>query len=131
MPELEMISSHSPDHHQQVVKAGTREDLDMPYELRILTAAAGTELSSLIGEARAAIAAGGFWERFVEVRMAAGPTVRVTSDEGTGFEVTVSWGSQHAQLKVRTLAAGIECADRLAYLFYEMRNTKLVRDLKR
>jgi spore coat protein U-like protein len=100
----------------------------MPYEFRILAADDDAELARLIADARTAITVGGSWERFVEVRMAAGPTVRVTCGGGTSFEVSVSWGSQHAQLRARMLDAAIECADRLAYLFYEMRGAGLVRD---
>jgi len=35
-------------------------------------------------------AASGAWERFVEVRMSAGPTVRITTDHDAGYEVLVN-----------------------------------------
>jgi hypothetical protein len=49
----------------------------MAYQLKILDAIADTEPTSLLAAIGAAIAASGSWERFVEVRMSAGPTVRM------------------------------------------------------
>jgi hypothetical protein len=62
-----------------------------------------------------------------EVRMSAGPTVRITPD-GTGYLASVSWGSQLGQLNAGTVQSVIECADRLAYLFYQMRDAEMIYD---
>jgi len=98
----------------------------MAYQLQILVAVADTEPASLIPEVGAAITADGSWERSVEVRMSAGPTVRITPHGQASYQVSVSWGSQEAHLKARTLQSAIECADRLAYAFYEMRDAEMI-----
>jgi hypothetical protein len=100
----------------------------MAYKLRILEGIADAERAALIAQADAGITADGSWERFFEVRMSAGPTVRLTADGSVGYTASVSWGSQHANLNTRTLQSAIECADRLAYAFHEMRAAKMVRD---
>ncbi len=46
----------------------------------------------------------------------------------TSFEVSVTWGSKDGNLRACTLQAGIECADRLAYAFYQMRDAKIAQD---
>jgi len=89
----------------------------MAYQLRILDAIEDTEPASLAAAVGAATAVSGAWERFVEVRMSAGPTVRITTGHDGGYEVMVNWGSQHGNLTARALEAAIECADRLAYSF--------------
>jgi hypothetical protein len=100
----------------------------MVYHLRILDAIAGTAPASLAVAVDAAAAASGTWECFVEVRMSAGPTVRITADRDGGYEVLVKWGSQHGNLMARALEPAVESADRLAYAFYQMREAKLVQD---
>jgi hypothetical protein len=105
-----------------------RENAGMAYELEILDGIAGAEPSSIIAAIDAAIAASGSWERFVEVRMSAGPTVCITADGQDGYEVSVTWGCQHGNLMARDLQSAIECADRLAYAFYQMRDAKMIQD---
>ena len=100
----------------------------MAYQLEILDANARTEPASLVVAIGAAIAASGSWERLVEVRVSAGPAVRIRADGRGGYEVAVSWGSQHGNLVACALASAIECADRLAYAFYQMRDAKLIQD---
>jgi hypothetical protein len=99
----------------------------MAYHLQVLDMIADTA-PSLIPEVGAAITADGFWERFVEVRMGAGPRVCITADGQDGYKVSVAWGSQNGNLKARALEPAIECADRLAYAFYQMRAGGVVRD---
>jgi hypothetical protein len=91
-----------------------RENAGVAYQLKILDAIAGTEPDGLIPAIRAAIVANGCWEHFVEVRMSAGPTVQITAADQDGYEVSVTWGSQHGNLTARALQPAIECADRLA-----------------
>jgi hypothetical protein len=105
-----------------------RENAGMAYKLEILNMIAGTEPASLVDEIGAAIAVGGSLERFVEVRMSAGPTVRINPAGQGGYEVVVTWGSQHGALTARSLETAIECADRLDYAFYLMRDANLVED---
>jgi hypothetical protein len=100
----------------------------MAYQLRILDEVADREPASLAAAVGAATAVSGAWERFVEVRMGAGPTVRITTDHDGGYEVLINWGSQHGNLTARGLQPAIECADRLAYAFYQMREGKLIQD---
>ncbi len=100
----------------------------MAYQLEILDMIAGSELASLVAAAGAAIAASGSWERIVEVRMSAGPSVRINPAGQGGYEVAVTWGSQHGTLTAGALDTAIECADRLACAFYQMRHAKLVQD---
>jgi hypothetical protein len=60
--------------------------------------------------------------------MGAGPTVRISAGGQGGYEVLVAWGSQHGSLTARALDAAIECADRLAHAFYQMRDAKMILD---
>ncbi|MGB6455887.1 MAG: hypothetical protein WBH47_15540 [Streptosporangiaceae bacterium] len=99
----------------------------MAYQLEILDMIAGTE-PALVAAVGAAIAASGSWERFVEVRMSAGPTVRINPAGQGRYEVAVTWGSQRGTLTARALENAIECADRLAYAFYQMRDANMVQD---
>jgi hypothetical protein len=108
--------------------AAQGENAGMAYRLQILSMVADTAPVSLIPEIGAAITADGFWERFVEVRMGAGPTVRITADGQDGYKVSVSWGSQAGNLSARALESAIECTDRLAYVFYQMRAAGMARD---
>jgi hypothetical protein len=98
------------------------------YQLQILDAIAGTEPASLIAVVGAAITADGSWERFVEIRMSAGPTVCITADAQDDYRVSVTWGTQDCSVIARTLPSAIECADQLAYAFYQMRDAKLIQD---
>jgi hypothetical protein len=58
--------------------------------------------------------------------MSAGPTVRITHRGNAGYVTSVIWGSQSAYLSARTLPSAIECADRIAYVFYEMRHAEMI-----
>ena len=100
----------------------------MAYQLEVLDMIAGTEPASVLDEIGAAIAVSGSWERFVEVRMSAGPRVRINAGGQGGYEVPVTWGSQLGNLTARTLESAIECADRLAHAFYQMRDAKVIQD---
>jgi hypothetical protein len=100
----------------------------MAHQLEILDMIAGTEPASLVAVIGAAIAADGSWERAVEVRMNAGPTVGISAGGQGGYEVAVTWGSQHGSLIARALDSAIECADRLAYAFYQMRDANMIQD---
>jgi hypothetical protein len=76
-----------------------------------------------------ALTSHGVWERFVEVRMGAGPTVRIERIVGTAdvFEVEVSWGlAQVARSRVHGQEAALESADRLAHALYEIRASSRV-----
>lgn len=66
----------------------------------------------------------GRWEEFIELRMAAGPTVSLTApnSESESFAVDVTWGSQRATADVIGLVGALEVADRLAYEFYKIRS---------
>ena len=99
----------------------------MAYQLRILAGFSDTEPAALIGEVGAAITTSGSWERYFEVRMGAGPTVHVAHEDKMNYFVAVSWGSQSADLEVRTLLSAIECADRIAYVCYEVRDAEMIR----
>jgi hypothetical protein len=89
----------------------------MHYDLRLLRAS-----DALLKEVEEAISRDGFWEQFVELRMAAGPTLRIgalsTSD---AFRVDVGWGIQSATTVVRSVPEAIEVADRLGWTLYEIR----------
>lgn len=102
------------------------ENAGVAYQLRILDVIADAEPAGLIPEVSSAISSDGSWERFVEVRMSAGPTVRITADGPASYHVSVSWGVQDGHLKTRTLQSAIECADRLACAFYEMRDARMI-----
>jgi hypothetical protein len=104
------------------------ENAGMAYQLQILGVIADAAPASLMPEVGTAITADGFWERFAEVRMGAGPRVCITADGHDGYQVLVSWGSQNGNLKAGTLRSAIECADRLAYAFYQMRAAGMVQD---
>lgn len=100
----------------------------MAYKLEVLDMIAGTEPASLVAAVGAEISTSGAWERLVEMRMSAGPTVRIWPAGQGGYKVAVTWGSQHGTLIARALDTAIECADRLAYAFYQMRDAKLILD---
>jgi hypothetical protein len=100
----------------------------MAYQLRVLDAIASTAPASLIPAIGTAIAADGCWEHFVEVRMSAGPAVCITAGGQAGYKVAVTWGSQCGKLEVGSLESAIECADRLAHAFYQMRDAGMVQD---
>jgi len=102
------------------------QNASMAYQLRILAGFAETNPAALIGEVEAAITTDGSWERYFEVRMGAGPTVHIAHEDKVDYVVAVSWGSQSAHLKVRTLLSAIECADRIAHVFYEMRDAEMI-----
>jgi hypothetical protein len=58
--------------------------------------------------------------------VSAGAIVRITNDHDGDYEVLVNWGSQHENLTARALEPAIECADRLAYAFCQMREAKII-----
>jgi hypothetical protein len=96
---------------------GADNDLLIPYTLRLL---AGDD--DLVNEVNGAILRDGFWEQFVELRMAAGPTLRIEGGSSNDtFRVEVQWGAQHAVTEVRGVNGAIEVADRLGWTFYEIR----------
>jgi len=96
----------------------------MTRDLLVLQATQGEgKREELVREAAKAIKIAGFWEIFVELRMAAGPTIRITplTDGEDPYQVVVTWGSQRAESTVSTLEHAIEVADRLGNVFYEIR----------
>ena len=69
-------------------------------------------------------AAEGHWTRFFEVRIAAGPTVKIERCPGSveGYRVAINWGTQEATTEADSLPLSIQTADRLAKVFYDARN---------
>jgi hypothetical protein len=98
------------------------------YQLRILAQSADVGLDDLVEDAESVISADGVWREFFEVRMSAGPAVRVERQGKEAFAVSVSWGTQNGHVQVADLRSAIECADRMAYAFYEMRRSGLISD---
>jgi len=82
----------------------------------------------MVAEIVAALADGRSWERFVELRMGAGPTVRIGSDGSVGLRVSVTWGSQRAEVVVQDATSAVEAADRLALVLYQVRRDLPVAD---
>ena len=91
----------------------------MDYEFNLLA----PDHNHLAEEVEEAVDRDGRWEKFIEVRMGAGPIVGIEADPGTGtgYRVSVRWGSQVGSTEVLDLAGALEAGDRLAYVFYEMR----------
>ena len=99
----------------------TGQYLAVAYHLKILLRA-GQEDGVVRADIRSAIDRDGEWTRFIEVRMAAGPTVTVRPMPGSeGDEAIVRWGSQTAHASTAALDDAIEVADRLANALYEIR----------
>jgi hypothetical protein len=96
----------------------------MTYDLPVLNAGMHKTAEDLTPEVTAAITANGNWTQFFEVRMAAGPTVTIEpdSDSSEGYRVTVGWGTQQATTQAESLPMSIQAADRLAKVFYDVRN---------
>jgi len=96
----------------------------MTYNLVVLNSGVERSATDLEPEVARAITAEGHWTQFFEVRMAAGPTAEIhpLPEATDGYLVTVDWGAQHAMTHAPTLEIGIEAADRLAHVFYDMRN---------
>jgi hypothetical protein len=94
------------------------------YSLFVLNSGVEMSATDLEPEVARVIAAEGHWTQFIEVRMAAGPTVEIRPlpEADDGYMITVEWGDQHAMTHAPTLEVGIEAADRLARVFYDMRN---------
>lgn len=90
------------------------------YEFRVLPEFDEQQIAAIAS----AVGAAGRWEFFVELRMAAGPTVSVEpSPESHGGHVTtVTWGSQRACAVLDSIEGALAAADRLAFAFYEMRD---------
>jgi hypothetical protein len=65
----------------------------------------------------------GYWLYDLELRMGAGPTLEVKPDsERTGYQVTVTWGSQRGEVLARTLERAVELAYRMSHDFLEARS---------
>jgi hypothetical protein len=82
-------------------------------------------------EVEAAIAANGSWEQFLDVRMGAGPTVRIDRLDAASatYDVMVTWGeAQAARSRVHGQDEAVRAADRLALALYDIRNTSRVAD---
>lgn len=87
------------------------ENAGVAYQLRILDVIADAEPAGLIPEVSSAISSDGSWERFVEVRMSAGPTVRITSRRPSqlprlGQLGCPGWASQDPHASVRDRVCG-------------------------
>jgi hypothetical protein len=55
--------------------------------------------------------------------MGAGPTADIgASAAGEGYQVSVEWGDQKAKTHARMIRGAREAADRLAHVFYDVRN---------
>jgi len=96
----------------------------MAYELMVLNSGLHKSVDELAPEVTAAIAAEGHWTRFFEVRIAAGPTVKIERCPGSveGYRVAINWGTQEATTEADSLPLSIQTADRLAKVFYDARN---------
>ncbi len=96
----------------------------MAYDLEVLNSGTHKTADDLTPKVSAAITANGHWTEFFEVRMAAGPTVTIEggSDSSEGYRVTVEWGTQQATTQAQSLPMSIQAADRLAKVFYDVRN---------
>jgi hypothetical protein len=96
----------------------------MAYELEVLNGQTRKTAEELVPEVTAAISANGHWTEFFEVRMAAGPTVTIegSSPSSDGYRVTVGWNPQQATTEADSLLLAIQAADRLAKVFYDLRN---------
>jgi hypothetical protein len=94
------------------------------YKPVILSDGLDRSVAELVPEVGAAIGADGQWTRFFELRMGAGPTVLIKrlDAETDGFQVTVEWGTQKSETHSRGLEMAIEAADRMALVFYDVRN---------
>jgi hypothetical protein len=99
------------------------------FQLLTMTEAGAPALRAEVAEA---LAADGAWEQFVEVRMGAGPTVRIEREASMPdvFDVEVTWGqAQVARSRVHGEDAALESADRLAHALYEVRSASRIADL--
>jgi hypothetical protein len=73
----------------------------------------------------------GDWERFVEVRMGAGPTVRIDRLDSAldTYSVSVTWGeAPAASSRVHGQEASLQAADRLARALYDIRSSSRIAD---
>jgi hypothetical protein len=107
--------------------AAVRHARPVTYTFQVLP----MDAARLRAEVADAIEAERSWQRFVEVRMGAGPTVRLDRLDAAQdtYEVTVTWGHiQEAHARVRGQEAALEAADRLAFAFYGIRDGSRVAD---
>jgi len=89
---------------------------DFPMLLQVGDAA------SLEQELLSSVSAGRAWERFIELRMSAGPTVSIRGLGNDCFAVSVEWGAaQSARLNVVGAKAALRAADRCVGVFYDIR----------
>jgi hypothetical protein len=87
--------------------------------------------AALRAEVADALDTGQSWEQFVELRMGAGPTVRIVQPDpqSDAYDVSVTWGeARAARSRVRGQDAALQAADRLALALYEVRGTGRVAD---
>lgn len=98
-----------------------RDHDSVPNDLRILRPHTGHGRAALEQELTESLATGRSWERFFELRMAAGPTVHVQLTSGGHRLVIVTWGCQKAEAVVADVPAAVEVADRIAGMLYEVR----------
>src|SRR5664280_958363 len=91
----------------------------MAYELMVLNSGLHKSVDELAPEVTAAIAAEVHWTRFFELRIAAGPTVKIERCPGSveGYRVAINWGTQEATTEADSLPLSIQTADRLAKVF--------------
>ena len=106
------------------LSSSVRPEWTMAYDLEVLNSGTHKTADDLTPEVSAAITANGHWTEFFEVRMAAGPTVKIEggSDSSEGYRVTVEWGTQQATTQAESLPMSIQVADRMAKVFYDVRN---------
>lgn len=100
------------------------------YRFRVLPSSASGE-TALRAEVANALATTRSWEQLVELRMGAGPVVRIDEIDvhHDAYEVSVTWGdAQFARSRVRGQEAAIEAADRLALALYQIRASSRVVD---
>lgn len=87
--------------------------------------------TALRAEVASALDTAHSWEQFVEVRMGAGPTVRIDQldEKSDSYDVSVTWGAaQAARSRVRGQDAALQAADRLALALYDIRASSRVAD---
>ncbi len=70
----------------------------------VLADASGLSPEALAADVVAALDRDGSWERFFEVRVGAGPTVRVRrmDDDPSHLDVSAVWGTQRASARTRS-----------------------------
>jgi hypothetical protein len=117
-PQTVMALEESANRKIEAARGSLLSGRDPAYQL-LLPVQPGV----LAAEVAAAISDDGFFERFFEVRMAAGPTVHIDQPEEPFeiFRVVITWGTQQSEMLVHGLQPAIAAADRIAHSFYELR----------